>query len=84
MWTLHKGQSGKCYIFRSVKQNKNMIQCVFLVYNQIILQPQNASNTKHIKKIWFVYVLLGFSVVLFICTFHFLLFRVNICGNGGM
>lgn len=62
-----------------------MIQCVFLVYNQIILQPHNASNTKHIKKIWFVYVLLGFAIiVLFICTFHFLLFMVNICGNGGL
>lgn len=82
---LHKGQSGKRYIFRSVKQNKNMIQCMFLVYNQEILQPHNAINTKRIKKIWFVYVLLGFSViVLFICMFNLLLFTVNICGNGGM
>lgn len=45
---------------------------MFLVYNQIILQPHNDNNTKHIKKIWFVYVLLGFSViVLFICMFIF-------------
>lgn len=58
---------------------------MFLVYNQVILQPHNAINTKRIKKKWFVYVLLGFSViVLFIRRFNFLLFMVNICGNGGM
>lgn len=51
-----KANGGKCYIFRSVKQNKNMVQSLFW-YNPQNVQPHdenNKTNKGESVKVWLV------------------------------